>query len=123
SMVSIFFRFVCLVTTGSLSFPLPDALPIFTAPVEPRQVLQAGANYRTHVIQLAVASMTRGDSGISEEEARARAERAMDERAASGRAFIFIGLPQCVVGDDEPLVLPAGSGRHDWELELAAVIG
>lgn len=94
-----------------------------TAPVEPRQVLQAGANYRTHVIQLAVASMTRGDSGISEEEARARAERAMDERAASGRAFIFIGLPQCVVGDDEPLVLPAGSGRHDWELELAAVIG
>ncbi|KAA9155979.1 fumarylacetoacetate hydrolase family protein [Microbacterium lushaniae] len=101
--------------------PLADVT--LTAPVEPRQVLQAGANYRTHVIQLAIAGMTRRDSGLSEEEARARAERAMDARAASGRAYVFIGMPACVVGDDEPLVLPAGSEQHDWELELAAVIG
>lgn len=94
-----------------------------TAPVMPRQVLQAGANYRTHVVQLIMAGLGRGDAEIDQETLRARAEAAMDARAGSGRAFIFLGLPSCVVGVDEPLVLPAYSVEHDWELELAAVIG
>lgn len=93
------------------------------APVEPREVLQAGANYRTHVIQLIMAGLTKGDSPRSPEDARAHAEKIMDARAASGRPFFFIGLPQCVVGGDAPLVLPGYSETHDWELELAVVIG
>ena len=93
------------------------------APVEPRQVMQAGANYRTHVVQLIMAGMGAGNDDVAPEELRRRAEAAMDARAASGRPFVFIGLPTCVVGDDEPLVLPAYSEEHDWELELAAVIG
>jgi len=32
-------------------------------------------------------------------------------------------MPACVVGDDVPLVLPGYSDVHDWELELAVVIG
>ncbi|MFX9016088.1 fumarylacetoacetate hydrolase family protein, partial [Acinetobacter baumannii] len=40
-----------------------------------------------------------------------------------GEPYFFIGLPACVVGDDVPLVLPASSDVHDWELELAVVIG
>src|SRR5438309_2285716 len=42
-------------------------------------------------------------------------------RGTSGQPSL--GLPACVVGDDVPLVLPAYSRVHDWELELAAVIG
>ncbi|WP_322410256.1 fumarylacetoacetate hydrolase family protein [Microbacterium invictum] len=95
-----------------------------TAPVEPRQVLQAGANYRTHVVQLIMAGLTKGgESDLSPDEVRAKAEKIMDARAASGRPFIFLGLAQCVVGDDVPLELPAYSDTHDWELELAVVIG
>lgn len=93
------------------------------APVAPRQVLQAGANYRSHVVQLIMGGLTARADDRSPEEIRAEAERIMDNRADSGRPFVFIGLPQCVVGDDEPLVLPAASDVHDWELELAAVIG
>ncbi|MCR2800937.1 fumarylacetoacetate hydrolase family protein [Microbacterium sp. zg-Y818] len=96
---------------------------VLTAPVQPRQVLQAGANYRTHVVQLIVGGLTKGESALTPEEARARAERIMDARAASGRPFVFIGMPQCVVGDDVPLTLPSYSDVHDWELELAVVIG
>lgn len=92
-------------------------------PVEPRQVLQAGANYRTHVVQLIMGGLTKGDPEGSPEEIRARAEKIMDVRAASGRPFIFLGLAQCVVGDDVPLSLPSYSEVHDWELELAVVIG
>jgi 2-keto-4-pentenoate hydratase/2-oxohepta-3-ene-1,7-dioic acid hydratase in catechol pathway len=103
-----------------------DGVPLdtvtLTAPVEPRQVLQAGANYREHVIQLIAGGLTQ-DTSRTPEEARAFAAKIMDDRAATGEPYVFIGLPACVVGDDVPLALPAYSEVHDWELELAAVIG
>jgi 2,4-diketo-3-deoxy-L-fuconate hydrolase len=93
-----------------------------TAPVEPRQVLQAGANYREHVIQLIMGGLTQDDTRTPDE-ARAFAAKIMDDRAANGEPYVFIGLPACVVGDDVPLTLPPYSEVHDWELELAVVIG
>ena len=92
------------------------------APVEPRQVLQTGANYREHVIQLVAAGLTQ-DGSRTPEEARAFAADLMDKRKANGEPYFFIGLPACVVGDDVPLVLPGYSEVHDWELELVVVIG
>ena len=92
------------------------------APVEPRQVLQAGANYREHVIELVAAGLTT-NTDTTPEQARQRAAHMMDERREHGEPYFFIGLPACVVGDDVPLVLPAASKTHDWELELAVVIG
>lgn len=92
------------------------------APIEPRQILQAGANYRTHVIDLAVAH-TELSNGRTEEQVRADAERTMDERKATGIPYIFIGLPSAITGPSDDVVLPAYSQKHDWELELAAVIG
>lgn len=92
------------------------------APLSPGQVLQSGANYRTHVIDLAVAH--RNPAG-PHEEAAARTEVAamMDRRAAEGTPYLFAGLPSAVTGPCDDLVLPAYSTQHDWELELAAVIG
>ncbi|KAA9105062.1 fumarylacetoacetate hydrolase family protein [Microbacterium rhizomatis] len=101
---------------------MPLASVRLTAPVQPRQVLQAGANYREHVIELVAAGLTQ-NSDRTPDEARAFAAKMMDDRAASGEPYFFIGLPACVVGDDVPLVLPAYSDVHDWELELAIVIG
>ncbi|WP_221583325.1 fumarylacetoacetate hydrolase family protein [Microbacterium sp. G2-8] len=95
---------------------------VLTAPVEPRQVLQTGANYRQHVIELVAAGLTNSTDRTSDE-ARAHAAQMMDDRAANGEPYFFIGLPACVVGDDVPLALPAYSEVHDWELELAVVIG
>lgn len=100
--------------------PLSDVT--LTAPVVPRQVLQTGANYRAHVIELVVAGLTQ-DQSRTPEEARVFAAELMDRRAAEGEPYFFIGLPACVVGDDVPLVLPPYSEVHDWELELAVVIG
>ena len=100
--------------------PLADVT--LTAPVEPRQVLQTGANYRQHVIELVAAGLT-NNTARTVDEAREAAARMMDERATHGEPYFFIGLPACVVGDDVPLALPAYSEVHDWELELAVVIG
>ncbi len=89
------------------------------APIAPRQVLQAGANYRTHVIDLAV----KHNPGRPEAEVRAETAAMMDRRIAGGEPYFFIGLPTVITGPYDDVVLPAYSEQHDWELELAAVIG
>ena len=114
-------RLAALATSdGEEWMPLADVT--LTAPVQPRQVLQAGANYREHVIELVAAGLTQ-NTDRTPEEAREFAAKMMDDRAANGEPYFFIGLPACVVGDDVPLALPAYSDVHDWELELAVVIG
>lgn len=100
-----------------------DGLPLdglaVRAPLVPGQVFQAGANYRTHVIDLHVTHHPE----LPEEQARADAAAMMDRRAAGGRPFVFIGLASAVTGPYDDVVLPPYSDQHDWELELAAVIG
>ncbi|GAA2130945.1 hypothetical protein [Actinomadura napierensis] len=49
------------------------------SPVEPRQVFQAGANYRTHVIDIAAAHHD-GSDGRAVEQVRADAAAQMDDR-------------------------------------------
>ncbi|MFJ4208041.1 fumarylacetoacetate hydrolase family protein [Paenarthrobacter sp. NPDC089675] len=90
------------------------------APVEPAQVLQTGANYRKHVVDLAVAHR---EAGQDAEEVRAKTAAMMDQRAGQGTPYFFIGLPTAIASATDPLTLPSYSKSHDWELELAAVIG
>ena len=85
-------------------------------------MLQTGANYRTHVIDLVAAGRAKNDPRPIEE-LREWAAEMMDRRAREGIPYFFIGLPAAVVGDDVDLVLPSYSDQHDWELELAVVIG
>jgi len=113
-------RIAALATPDATWMPLADVT--LTAPVEPRQVLQTGANYREHVVELVAAGLTQ-NTDRTPDEARAFAAKMMDDRKANGEPYFFIGLPSCVVGDDVPLELPAYSEVHDWELELALVIG
>lgn len=95
------------------------------APLEPcGQVFQAAANYRRHVLEIIAGAERRGDSsdGLSDgERGRARAE--MEERARSGDPFVFLGSAHAIVGAFDDVVLPSDSAQHDWELELAVVIG
>jgi 2-keto-4-pentenoate hydratase/2-oxohepta-3-ene-1,7-dioic acid hydratase in catechol pathway len=82
-------------------------------PVRPGQILQSGANYRRHVIDLHVAEG--GD--------RDEAEAIMDARAANGEPYLFAGLPSALCGPGDDVVLPLEGSKHDWELEIAVVIG
>ncbi len=47
----------------------------------------------------------------------------MDERASSGEPYVFPGLSGALTGPYDDVVLPGRGTRHDWELELAVVIG
>jgi 2-keto-4-pentenoate hydratase/2-oxohepta-3-ene-1,7-dioic acid hydratase in catechol pathway len=98
-------------------------------PVSPGQILQAGANYRKHVVDIVMAerradlSLTGHNSDVTEAEVRQWAETMMDERAAAGTPYVFAGLPGALTGPHDDIVLPDRGENHDWELELAAVIG
>jgi len=98
-------------------------------PVSPGQILQAGANYRKHVVDIVMAerranaSTTGHNDDLSEAEVRRWAEAMMDERAAKGTPYVFAGLPGALTGPYDEIVLPERGENHDWELELAAVIG
>jgi 2-keto-4-pentenoate hydratase/2-oxohepta-3-ene-1,7-dioic acid hydratase in catechol pathway len=92
------------------------------APLEPGQILQSGANYRRHVVDL-VAAERESVHGATPEEARADAEKMMDERARNGVPYIFLGSPRAITGPYDDVILPALGEQHDWELELALVIG
>jgi 2-keto-4-pentenoate hydratase/2-oxohepta-3-ene-1,7-dioic acid hydratase in catechol pathway len=98
-------------------------------PVDPGQILQCGANYRKHVVDIVMAerraeeSVTGHNSGVPEAEVRAWAENMMDERARTGSPYVFAGLSGALTGPYDEIVLPDRGDRHDWELELAVVIG
>ena len=92
------------------------------APIEPGQILQSGANYRKHVVDL-VAAEKESVHGATPEEARADAEKMMDVRARNGVPYVFLGSPRAMCGPYDDIVLPALGDQHDWELELALVIG
>ncbi|GAA5044770.1 2-keto-4-pentenoate hydratase/2-oxohepta-3-ene-1,7-dioic acid hydratase in catechol pathway [Thermocatellispora tengchongensis] len=102
-----------------------DWLPLASlrvhAPVEPRQIFQSGANYRTHVIDLAVAHEPEG--GRPAEQVRAEVAAMMDRRAAEDQPYVFLGLPSSITGPYDDVVIPSWCAKPDWELELAAVIG
>jgi 2-keto-4-pentenoate hydratase/2-oxohepta-3-ene-1,7-dioic acid hydratase in catechol pathway len=98
-------------------------------PVSPGQILQCGANYRKHVVDIVMAerradlSLTGHNSDVPEAEVRRWAENMMDERARTGAPYVFAGLPSAITGPYDEIVLPDRGENHDWELELAAVIG
>jgi 2-keto-4-pentenoate hydratase/2-oxohepta-3-ene-1,7-dioic acid hydratase in catechol pathway len=97
--------------------PLPPLSPA-------GQIFQAGANYRQHVLDLMAGADRRGDESdglTASDRERARAE--LDERLERGRPFVFLGSANSMVGAHDDVVLPFDSEQHDWELELAVVIG
>lgn len=97
--------------------PLPPVMPC-------GEIFQAGMNFRQHVLDLLSAASRRGDSSDGMTDAdREQAREELDERARSGRPFVFLGSAHALTGARDDVVLPSGSHQHDWELELAAVIG
>ncbi|WP_081438937.1 fumarylacetoacetate hydrolase family protein [Pseudofrankia asymbiotica] len=104
----------------------PDGVPVadlrVLPPVDPRQILQAGANYRSHVAEIIISGRA-VDDHRTDEELRRAAEELMDERARRGSPFLFSGLPAAICGPDDDVLLPPEAAQVDWEAELAVVIG
>lgn len=103
---------------------VPQSVLHTHAPIPvPRQIFCTGANYRSHVLQLAYDQTDSVGAGDTPEERRAISESKMNERARNGLPYAFIKLPSAVVGPFDRITLPRDVTRPDWELELVVVIG
>jgi 2,4-diketo-3-deoxy-L-fuconate hydrolase len=120
-------NFDALVTEESTAeaaaqFDEVHALPPLAHP----NVLCAGANNKTHVAQM----LTKNDvyqhtrrPGETDDEFFRRNYEYVEERARKGVPFIFLSTHSALTGANDDLLLPPVGRQHDWELELAAVIG
>ncbi|MFF2486203.1 fumarylacetoacetate hydrolase family protein [Microbacterium sp. NPDC058062] len=98
-----------------------DVRPL--SPVQPSgQIICTGANYTKHVTQI-VYTMTKnqGDARTDEELREFAAATARARR--DDPPFFFVGLPSALAGARDDVVLWGPHEQHDWELELAVVIG
>lgn len=113
-------RLAEIAASGTRGIPVAElkVLP----PVVPRQIFQAGANYRAHVAEIFVSDRAPDDTRTDAELHQA-AEDWMDERARAGSPFLFPSLPSAVCGPGDCIALPPESHKVDWEVELAVVIG
>jgi 2,4-didehydro-3-deoxy-L-rhamnonate hydrolase len=98
------------------------ALPPLAHP----NVLCAGANNRTHVAQM----LTKNDvyqhnrrPGESDEDFFRRNYEYVEKRTRDGVPFLFLSAHSALAGATDDVLLPPIGEQHDWELELAAVIG
>jgi 2,4-didehydro-3-deoxy-L-rhamnonate hydrolase len=91
-------------------------------PMMPRQILCAGANYYQHVRQIVYSTLRLEGDDRPEAELRDEAERQVERRATT-EPYVFAGLPGALAGAQDDVVLWGPGICHDWELELAVVIG
>lgn len=105
-----------LVANDSLGSDRPDYVhdvgDVRTLPpiMYPGKILNAAVNFYSHV----------EESGTPE----AREEAARLRREERGVPYLFLKPSRgAVVGNGDPIVIPFGRNRTDWEVELGAVIG
>jgi 2-keto-4-pentenoate hydratase/2-oxohepta-3-ene-1,7-dioic acid hydratase in catechol pathway len=93
-------------------------------PVEPSgQILCAGANYTKHLHQMIFAQLKRQGDPRPDDELRAEAIELTARRSTVEDPFFFVGLPSALCGANDDVILWGPGSEHDWELELALVIG
>ena len=106
----------------------PEGVPLDELSVRPPiapsgQILCAGANYRRHLRQMHYAFERRKGNDAPEDELRATSAAYVEELAAKGTPYVFAGLPGALCGAYDDVALFGPGEDHDWELELAVVIG
>ena len=81
------------------------------APIRyPGKILNAAGNFYTHTCE-----------GCTPQE---QAENDKKIRANRGIPYLFLKPGEgAVIGNDEPVVIPAGRDRIDWEIEFGTIIG
>ena len=85
-------------------------------PVMPQNILNAAVNYTEHAEEMKVAAPTTPPSAIPGIWTRTPGD-------TRHNPYVFPKMVGAVIGNGDPIRLPPGRDRVDWECELAVVIG
>ena len=80
---------------------LPRGRATLLAPLRPRRIFCAAANYRDHAQEMGAVLAQKSES----------------------RPYFFPKMPENVIGPGAPVMIPPESSKVDWEVELGVVIG
>lgn len=109
---------------ASMDLSSVRALP----PIQPvGQVLCAGANYEQHTLEMtyviAREQALAAGGPVDEDALWAQSQSVIDGQRKLGKPFMFVASPAALCGANDDIVLWTPGVQHDWELELAVVIG
>jgi 2,4-didehydro-3-deoxy-L-rhamnonate hydrolase len=92
---------------------------------DPDSILMAARNYAEHANEMAQAGRTAGTTTVIDEKVLVGIpglwKRQADDRR--GNPYLFPKLKSSLVAEGDPILLPPGRERIDYECELVAVIG
>jgi len=86
----------------------------------PKTMLNAAVNYTEHASEMASAAPAAAAAAPSQSAPGLWERRPDDSRA---NPYLFPKLPGAVIADGEPIRVPPGRDKLDWECELALVVG
>ncbi|HEV8642792.1 MAG TPA: fumarylacetoacetate hydrolase family protein [Methylomirabilota bacterium] len=89
-----------LLSTGRIQ-PVPRGGSRLLAPLTPRRIFCAAANYREHAQEMGSALAAKSQS----------------------KPYFFLKLPENVIAPGAAVMIPPESAQVDWEVELGVVIG
>ena len=92
---------------------------------DPDAIVNAALNYQEHAAEMAATGRTAGTTSVIDERVRAGIpglwSRTPDDERAN--PYLFTKLKSAITGNGDPIVLPPGRTKIDWECELTVVIG
>jgi 2-keto-4-pentenoate hydratase/2-oxohepta-3-ene-1,7-dioic acid hydratase in catechol pathway len=108
----------------SFSFQL-SVVKVLPPISDPDSILMAARNYAEHANEMAQVGRTAGTTTVIDEKVRSGipglwARQANDQRP---NPYLFPKLKSSLIANGDPIVLPPGRTRIDYECELVAVIG
>ena len=120
-------RMAALAADGSAA-TMPLATVRALSPVQPTgQVLCAGANYEQHTFEMTFVILrdeaARDGRTVEDDDLRTQARSVIESQREHGRPFMFLATAGALCGASDDVVLWGPGVQHDWELELAVVIG
>lgn len=96
------------------------------APVSHPNIHGGGANFKKHVVEMLTHgpySKRKAQPGETEQQAWDRNAEFVERRARYGYPILWTGMHSALCGARDEIVLPLVGRNHDWEMELAVVIG
>jgi 2-keto-4-pentenoate hydratase/2-oxohepta-3-ene-1,7-dioic acid hydratase in catechol pathway len=106
------------------AFDLPQVKTLPPIP-DPVTLLSAAVNYQEHAIEMRSDSTTAASAAAVDPKVGQGIPGLWTRKAGDVRhnPYMFPKLRAAITGEGDPIIIPAGRDRVDWECELAVVVG
>ena len=112
------------VRASSTALPLAQLETLPPIP-DPITLLSAAVNYQEHAVEMQSGSTTAASAAAVDPKVAQGIPGMWNRKPGDARhnPYMFPKLRAAITGQGDPIIIPAGRDRVDWECELAVVVG